>query len=90
MDADTQNTLINQIKERKQLYLDIFDSDKGKLLLEELSKTLFSKKTTYNDNPQRMAFNEGQRSVLLHIQNMMKVDVDKTIEAIKKQGESNE
>lgn len=84
LNEDSQK-MIQEIKERKQLYQNVFESPDGKKVLEEISRYAFVHKTTYNDNPHRMAFNEGQRSILLHIQSMMKIDIDRTSELIKKQ-----
>jgi len=86
-DENNADVMIQQIKERKQLYQDVFESPNGKKVLEDLSRHAFINKTTLNENSNRMAFSEGMRSLVLHIQNMMKIDIEKTTELIKKQSE---
>ena len=78
---------MQEIKERKQMYLTVFDSAEGKKVLEDLSRLAFINRTTFNENPQKMAFHEGQRSIILHIQSMMKIDLEKTEAMIKKQSQ---
>lgn len=82
---------IQKIKERKQIYQNVFESPDGKNVLEDLARHAFGSKTTFNENSNRMAYNEGQRSIILHIQNMMRIDIEKTREMLKKQqGVDNE
>ena len=90
MAEDKTTEFINQLKERKQLYQNVFESPDGKKVLEDLSRTTFMNKTTFNDNELRMAFNEGQRSVILHIHSMMKIDIERTAELLNKQQQGAE
>lgn len=88
MPEDNVKDFMQQVKEKKQLYQNVFESPDGAKVLEDLSKTAFANKTTFNENPNKMAFNEGQRSIILHIKNMMKIDLEKTESLVKKQQQS--
>ena len=68
---------LNQLKALKKSYLSTFNCESGKKVLKHLEQHCFVKGTTFNDNPQRLAFNEGQRSIYLHIQTMMQFDFTK-------------
>lgn len=80
-----QQELITKVKERKQLYLNVFDTPDGQKVLEDLERHAFIHKTTLNTDSLRMVFNEGQRSMVLHIKNFMKIDIEKTAERIREQ-----
>lgn len=82
--------VMQEIKERKQLYQNVFESPDGKRVLEDLSRHAFIRKTTFSENPQRTAFNEGQRSMVLHIQSMMAVDLERTKKLLEKQQGGND
>lgn len=90
---DNQEKVVDtmqQIRERKQLYQSVFESSDGEKVLEDLNKRAFGIRSTFHENPQRMAFNEGQRSIILHIKGMMNIDIKKTESLIKQQqGENN-
>ena len=81
---------IDKIREVKQLYIDVFDNDNGKKILEELGKRCFIHRPTFNKDGMTMAFNEGQRSIILHIQNMMKIDIDATKKLIEAQNKGKD
>jgi phenylacetate-coenzyme A ligase PaaK-like adenylate-forming protein len=87
---DKVNEFMNRVKERKQMYCNVFEEGEGKKILEELSNLAYIKKTTLDDNPQKMAFKEGQRSMVLHIQSMMAIDIDKTQKMAEQQAKQKE
>ena len=70
-------TDLEKLKARKAAYVTIFNSPSGKKVLEDLERWCFVHKTTFNNNPQRLAFNEGQRSIYVHIQTMLTMDMEK-------------
>ena len=80
-----QDKSLQIIREQKQLYLTVFDNPDGKALLNELSIRAFEKRTTFNKDSHQTAFNEGQRSIVLHIKNMLILDVDKLERSMKAQ-----
>lgn len=56
-----------------RLYMRVFNSDDGMLILEDLKNRCYAKISTisidsHNIDPLRVAFNEGMRSVLLMIE----------------------
>lgn len=81
---------VQEIKELKQLYLNVFDSADGKKVLEDLSKKLYVYRTPFDENSNNMSFKVGQQSVILHIKNMMNIDIKKTEELINKIKTENE
>jgi len=52
-------------------YLAVFDGPAGKVVLADLMRRGGLLATSYNSDPIRMAFNEGKRSIALHIHNML-------------------
>jgi hypothetical protein len=82
--AETSEKVMQEIREKKQTYQTTFESAEGKKVLEDLER-FFVYRTTFSQNQQQLAFNEGQRSVVLHIKNIMKLDLEKTEEQVKKQ-----
>ena len=67
-------TNLEQLKARKKSYLNTFNSESGKKVLENLKNHCFVNQTTFNEKSLRLAFNEGQRSIYLHINTMMNFD----------------
>ena len=49
------------------LYKQAFNTDEGKKVLADLRIRCFAKKSTFDKDANVMAFNEGQRQVVLHI-----------------------
>lgn len=70
---------------KKKLYVEVFESPAGKEVLEDLKKHVGAEKTIFDKNPQQMAFNEGQRTVYLHIKHMMVIDLEGTKKNMEKQ-----
>lgn len=63
-----------QVKELELLkasYHKVFATEEGKRVLKDLQGVCFMNSTTINENANITAFNEGCRSVLLHIQTRM-------------------
>jgi len=63
-----------EIKNLKLAYLHTFESEEGKKVLADLKRRCYYGTTTFTDNPALMAFNEGTRSIVLHILTMMNMD----------------
>ena len=70
-------TNLEQLKALKKSYLNTFSSENGKKVLDDLKRHCFINGTTFNEKSLRMAFNEGQRSIYLHINSMMQFDFTK-------------
>jgi len=55
----------------KVLYKEVFTSDSGKKIMEDLGKRFSINNSTYVPNSDETVYKEGQRSVLVLINNMM-------------------
>ena len=71
---DNKKEFIDFIKKRAALYMNVFGTDDGKKLLDELKKQFFISRSTapnHNDiNEKTMIWNEAQRSLILEFINM--------------------
>lgn len=85
-----QEEHIARVASLKKDYCDVFSGIQGGHVLDDLSKHCFSNNTTFSKDGLEMAFREGQRSILLHIQNMQKIDIESTKQLLRKQGEESE
>jgi hypothetical protein len=78
---------MTKLKKRQELYKAVFNGPSGDKVLAELMKLCHFHSTSFNaENPYKTSFNEGQRSVVLHILNILKLDETKLLELIKYQG----
>ncbi len=77
MSYDADQLDLKKIKALRQSYNMFFTSEDGKIVLEDLKKVCFFNTTTINDSSNAMAFNEGQRAVVLHIISRMRLDTIK-------------
>ena len=67
-----------QVKELKDAYKRIFNSDEGKLIISDLEKRChFMSTTNVKGDSHESAYMEGQRSVLLFIKSMLQNDNEK-------------
>lgn len=71
---------------RKQ-YLAVFDGAAGKAVLQDLYSKGRLMSPTFNTDPMRAAFNEGARSMALHIFNML--DTQGAKRAVAEQGDTS-
>jgi hypothetical protein len=78
------NNMTNKIKERAQLFKDVFGTDKGKEVLKILSLSCGLLRSSFVSNdPMALARNEGKREVILEIISILRMkdeDVDALIE----------
>ena len=54
-----------------QCYMRTFEGEAGRAVLEDLEARAFVNGTSFSPDPQRAAFNEGRRSLALHIRRML-------------------
>ncbi len=54
-------------------YQQVFTTDTGHDVLEDLRLLHFYNNSTVDDNPFKTHYNEGQRSVVMHIENMLRI-----------------
>jgi len=52
-------------------YARAFEGEAGRLVLADLARQGFLRETSFSPDPQRAAFNEGRRSLALHIGRMI-------------------
>lgn len=57
-----------------EAYRRMFDTADGKMILKDLAYYCYENDSTYDINPQTMAFNEGRRSVILKIRQVLDTD----------------
>lgn len=71
-------------------YQDLFTSNQGRKVLLDLMKNNHCLNTTFDENPYRAAFLEGQRYTVLRLFETLKVDIGeflKQVEEVNKKGE---
>lgn len=69
--------------ETATLYKDVFNTEKGKKVLWDLMKASGYTSTNFDDNPYKMAFNEGLRSMVIRIIKFTELDASKLQEMMK-------
>jgi hypothetical protein len=74
---DKQVSSEGYFKQLKSDYEHVFGSDAGTRVLEDIKRAGFINRTTYSEG-NMMFINEGMRSLVLHIIDMARIEVDKT------------
>ena len=59
-----------EAKDLRAAYVRVFSGEDGKRVLEDLGRLGMARQTTFHPEGLRMAFNEGRRSLVLHIEHM--------------------
>jgi hypothetical protein len=77
---------IENLKQKQSDYKKVFNSEEGKRVLKDLQSIGFFSRSTINENSNKMAYNEGMRAILLHIETMRNYD----FENLKKHMEEND
>ena len=85
-EADIANEQLNEIRQRKRDYLAAFGSEEGKRVLKDLEGMCYINKTTFSATRDRTLLNEGMRFVVVHIKNIMDMDI-KTLTKLVREGE---
>jgi len=75
---------VGELQKLQSRYRKLFSSEDGKAVKEHLEGYCFVRTPTIDDSSTRMAFNEGKRAVILHIETMLKMDFSKMAEAKKR------
>lgn len=55
-------------------YVRTFEGEAGQTVLEDIEARAYLRETSFTPDPQRSAFNEGRRSLALHIRRMLETD----------------
>ena len=66
-----------QAEQLRKDYKEVFESESGRRVLEDLKKICYFYGTTIHVHPHIMANYEGQRNVVLHILTKLKLNVEK-------------
>lgn len=75
------------IIQKKKDYLSTFSSEAGKKVLADLENLCYVNKTTFSEIKGRTLLNEGMRFVVVHIKNMMKMNIERLKELIQNEEE---
>jgi len=73
---EERDAAIKRIEEKHGLYKRVFDSEDGKVLLADLERDCYLKSSLFSKDAMEMAFREGMRSIILHINSMRTLDID--------------
>ena len=65
-----------KLKGIRQDYINTFKTEEGKRVLADLERVCLYKTSTFDKEAMVMAFNEGLRSVYLHITTLMSMDIE--------------
>ena len=63
-----------QLKNLRKTYRDVFESDNGKIILDDLKNRCHIFSSTYSEKTNETFFLEGQRRVALYILDMLRED----------------
>lgn len=74
---------LDKLKALKQDYVDVFSGEKGQRVFADMNR--FRYQTTFSKDALTLAFNEGKRSIMLHAENMMRLDLDKLRKQVEEQ-----
>ena len=69
--------MFDKDKKRRASYKEIFSTEVGREVLEDLMKNNFFWTSTITNDLQETSFNEGRRSVILAILNYVSLDADR-------------
>ncbi len=67
-------------------YQSVFNSEEGQRVLEDLKQTCFYYSPTIDAMPHVMAYNEGQRNVMMHIETKLKLTAQRLKELTHERG----
>ena len=69
--------LLNKEKRRRATYKEVFTTEAGQEVLDDLMKSNYFFTSTQTGDSHESAFNEGRRSVVLTILNYVSLDINK-------------
>ena len=65
-----------KLKEKREDYKTTFSTEEGKRVLKDLERVCMYRATTFDKEALTMAFQEGLRTVYLHITTIMEMDIE--------------
>ena len=72
------------------LYKKVFSSEEGRKVLVDMAKATNIHGTSFDSDQLQMAFNEGQKAVVLRILRTIETDPEQLLQLIKQAGQSEE
>ena len=78
-----------ELKQLREYYKNTFSTDSGKRVLANLEQLCFIHSTTFSQIPYITSFNEGKRTVVVQIQNMIAMDLERLRKQLQEQEEQN-
>lgn len=70
-------------------YQNLFNSEPGRVVLEDMAKRYWFYKSMQDINPQIVAHREGERSVICDIKNMLNINTTDLMNQIKSEDQEN-
>jgi len=74
--------LKSQIVAKKLRYKTVFGGTDGEWVLDDLAKSCYVRRTTYDPDEKMMGINEGRRAVYNYIKNMVDQDIKSQMEEL--------
>ena len=65
-----------ELKQKREDYKKTFATEEGKRVLQDLERVCMFRATTFSKDAMTMAFQEGLRTVYLHITTLMEMDIE--------------
>lgn len=62
---------LQEVEALRSTYKRVLESKEGKEVYEDLKKRFFYATTTFSQDPHEIAYNEGQRTVMLFLEHMI-------------------
>ena len=76
--------LEKKVAEKQKVYQQVFNTPEGQVVLADMEKRCYANHTTFSENHGQMSFNEGRRSVFVHIKNFISKDLKVILEELTK------
>ena len=67
---------VDKLKQKREDYKKTFSTEEGQRVLKDLERVCMYRSTTFDKEALVMAFQEGIRSVYLHITTVMSMDIE--------------
>ena len=87
MHKNQQDNQLEELKQLKKDFLSTFNSECGKRVLKHLESICFINRTTFpvNGQVEKIAYYEGMRMAVIHIKNMLNMDIEKLNRLLEKE-----
>jgi hypothetical protein len=75
--------VMKNVRDNAEIYKRLFSGPDGQAVLKDLAKRCYVDRTTYEPEINKMAFNEGRRSIFVHINNLVNKDTEVILDELK-------